>query len=382
MEIKNNVFYIGANDEKIDLFESQYKVPNGMSYNSYLIKDEKNVVLDTIDKSVSNIWLKKLEKVIDGEEVDYLIVSHLEPDHAFNIGVLAKKYPNMKIVGNAMTFNILPKYFENIDIEKRKVLVKEGDTLQIGAHSLKFFMAPMVHWPEVMFTYEETEKILFTADAFGKFGANKEGDKWLDEARRFYIGIVGKYGPQVQTILKKVQDLNIKMICPLHGFILKDNLRFYIEKYSKWSSYEPEEEGILIVCSSIHGNTLEAGKYLETYLKNQKKNVHFIDITREDFSQAVAKAFQYSKLIVMSSSYNSGVFPPMENFLNNLKSRNYQKRKVAIVENGSWAPSAGKVMKSILQEMKDIDIIEPIITIESTMKEKTKKELEILANNL
>ena len=382
MEIKNNVFYIGANDEKIDLFESQYNVPNGMSYNSYLIKDEKNVVLDTIDKSVSNIWLKKLEKVLDGEEVDYLIVSHLEPDHAFNIGILAKKYPNMKIVGNAMTFNILPKFFENIDIEKRKVLVKEGDTLPIGTHSLKFFMAPMVHWPEVMFTYEETEKILFTADAFGKFGANKEGDKWLDEARRFYIGIVGKYGPQVQTILKKVQDLNIKMICPLHGFILKDNLRFYIEKYSKWSSYEPEEEGILIVCSSIHGNTLEAGKYLETYLKNQKKNVHFIDITREDFSQAVAKAFQYSKLIVMSSSYNSGVFPPMENFLNNLKSRNYQKRKVAIVENGSWAPSAGKVMKSILQEMKDIDIIEPIITIESTMKEKTKKELEILAKNL
>lgn len=381
MEIKNNVFYIGANDEKIDLFESQYKVPNGMSYNSYLIKDEKNVVLDTIDKSVSNIWLKKLEKVLDGEEVDYLIVSHLEPDHAFNIGILAKKYPNMKIVGNAMTFNILPKFFENIDIEKRKVLVKEGDTLQIGTHSLKFFMAPMVHWPEVMFTYEETEKILFTADAFGKFGANKEGDKWLDEARRFYIGIVGKYGPQVQTILKKVQDLNIKMICPLHGFILKDNLRFYIEKYSKWSSYEPEEDGILIACSSIHGNTLEAGKYLETCLKNQKKNVHFIDLTREDFSQAVARAFQYSKLIVMSSSYNSSVFPPMENFLNNLKSRNYQKRKVAIVENGSWAPSAGKTMKSMLQEMKDIDITEPIITIESTLKDNTKKELEILAEN-
>lgn len=382
MELKENVYYIGANDEQLDLFESQYKVPNGMSYNSYLIKDEKNVVFDTVDKSVSNTWLKKLEKVLDGEDVDYLIVSHLEPDHAYNIGLLAEKYPNMKIVGNAMTFNILPKFFENIDIEKRKVLVKEGDILQIGTHSLKFFMAPMVHWPEVMFTYEETEKILFSADAFGKFGAIKDGDKWLDEARRFYIGIVGKYGPQVQAILKKVLGLNIRMICPLHGFVLKDNLRFYIEKYSKWSSYEPEEEGVLIACSSIHGNTLEAGKYLEMCLKKREKNVQLIDLTREEFSQAIAKAFQYSKLIVMSSSYNAGVFPPMENFLNNLKSRNYQKRKVAIVENGSWAPSAGKTMKNLLQEMKDIDIIEPIITIESTMKDNTKVELEQLAKTI
>ena len=382
MELKENIYYIGANDEQLDLFESQYKVPNGMSYNSYLIKDEKNVVFDTVDKSVSNTWLKKLEKALDGEEVDYLIVSHLEPDHAYNIGLLAEKYPNMKIVGNAMTFNILPKFFQNIDIEKRKVLVKEGDILQIGTHSLKFFMAPMVHWPEVMFTYEETEKILFSADAFGKFGAIKDGDKWLDEARRFYIGIVGKYGPQVQAILKKVLGLNIRMICPLHGFVLKDNLRFYIEKYSKWSSYEPEEEGVLIACSSIHGNTLEAGKYLEMCLKKREKNVQLIDLTREEFSQAVAKAFQYSKLIVMSSSYNAGVFPPMENFLNNLKSRNYQKRKVAIVENGSWAPSAGKTMKNLLQEMKDIDIIEPIITIESTMKDNTKVELEQLAKTI
>ena len=382
MEIKDDIYYIGANDEKLDLFESQYKVPNGMSYNSYLIKDEKNVVFDTIDKSVSEIWLKKLEKALNGEKVDFLIISHLEPDHAYNIGVLAKKYPNMKLVGNAMTFNILPKFFEDIDLENRKIVVKEGDTLEIGKHKLKFFMAPMVHWPEVMFTYEETDKILFSADAFGKFGAIKEDDKWLDEARRFYIGIVGKYGPQVQAILKKVQDLNIKIICPLHGFVLKNELRFYIEKYAKWSSYEPEEDGTLIVCSSIHGNTLKAGKYLEQCFKNQKKNVLFMDITREDMSEAIARAFQYSKLIVMSSSYNTGVFPPMENFLNGLKSRNYQNRKVSIIENGSWAPSAGKTMKSILQEMKNIDIIEPIITIESTMKDKTKKELEELANNM
>ncbi len=381
MKIKDNFYYIGVNDENLDLFESQYKVPNGMSYNSYLIKDEKNVVFDTVDKSVSEIWLKKLEKALNGEGVDYLIISHLEPDHSYNIGILAKKYPDMKIIGNAMTFKILPKFFEDIETERR-VEVKEGDILNIGKHSLKFYMAPMVHWPEVMFTYEETEKILFSADAFGKFGAVKAEDKWLEEARRFYIGIVGKYGAQVQSILKKVQDLNIKMICPLHGFILKDNLRFYLEKYSKWSSYEPEEEGVLIACSSIHGNTLEAGKFLEQCLKSQKKNVHFVDLTREDFSFAVAKAFQYDKLIVMSSSYNAGVFPPMENFLNNLKARNYQKRKVAIVENGSWAPSAGKTMKSILQEMKDIDIVEPIITIESTVKDKTKTELEELAKSI
>ncbi len=381
MKIKDNFYYIGVNDENLDLFESQYKVPNGMSYNSYLIKDKKNVVFDTVDKSVSEIWLKKLEKALNGEGVDYLIISHLEPDHSYNIGILAKKYPDMKIIGNAMTFKILPKFFEDIETERR-VEVKEGDILNIGKHSLKFYMAPMVHWPEVMFTYEETEKILFSADAFGKFGAVKAEDKWLEEARRFYIGIVGKYGAQVQSILKKVQDLNIKMICPLHGFILKDNLRFYLEKYSKWSSYEPEEEGVLIACSSIHGNTLEAGKLLEQCLKSQKKNVHFVDLTREDFSFAVAKAFQYDKLIVMSSSYNAGVFPPMENFLNNLKARNYQKRKVAIVENGSWAPSAGKTMKNILQEMKDIDIVEPIITIESTVKDKTRTELEELAKSL
>ena len=382
MEIKNNIYYISVNDEKLDLFESQYKVPNGMSYNSYLIKDEKNVLLDTIDKKVTNIWLKKIEKILDGENIDYLVVSHLEPDHAYNIEVLVKKYPDMKIVGNAMTFNMLPNYFPDINLEERKVLIKEGDTLETGKHTLKFFMAPMVHWPEVMFTYEESDKILFSADAFGKFGANREDDKWLNEARRFYIGIVGKYGPQVQAALKKIQDLNIKMICPLHGFILKDNLRFYIDKYIKWSSYEPEEEGILIVCSSIHGNTLEAGKFLENCIKKQKKNVHLMDITRCDMSAAVAKAFQYSKLIVMSSSYNAGVFPPMEYFLNALKDRNYQKRKVVIIENGSWAPSAGKTMINILKEMKDLDIIEPIFTIKSTMNDVNKKEFEELAKNI
>ena len=382
IEISKDIKYIGADDKTLDLFESQYIVPNGISYNSYLIKDEKNVVIDTIDKRKTDEWIENLERELDGEDVDYLIVSHLEPDHAYNIEILSRKYPNMKIIGNNKTFALLPQFFNIEDLENRKIEVKEGDTISFGKHIMQFIMAPMVHWPEVMMEYEQTEKILFTADAFGKFGTLDCDEDWACEARRYYFNIVGKYGMQVQSLLKKVSNLKINTICPLHGPILKENLEYYINKYDIWSSYKPEDEGIFIACSSIHGNTLEAGRYLETALKNQKKNVFFIDLTRDDFSQAVAKAFQYSKLIVMSSSYNAGVFPPMENFLNNLKSRNYQKRKVAIVENGSWAPSAGKTMKSIMQEMKDIDIIEPIITIESTMKEKNKKELEELSKNI
>jgi len=378
MQVCEDIYYLGANDYNLDLFESQFKVPNGMSYNSYLIKDEKNVVLDTIDKKVTDIWIQKLEDALGGEEVDYLVISHLEPDHAYNIGILVERYPNMKIVGNAMTFNMLPRFFQNIDIESKKVIVKEGDTLNFGKHTLKFFMAPMVHWPEVMMSYDEFSKTLFSADAFGKFGVIEENDTWVDEARRFYIGIVAKYGPQVQAILNKVQNLEIRRICSLHGPVLKENLSYYIEKYNKWSKYESEEDGILIVCSSIHGNTYIAAKYLEELFKAERKNVRLIDITREDMSEAISLSFKYSKLIVMSSSYNTGLFPPMEHFLNSLKSRNYQKRKVAIIENGSWAPSAGKAMKSILQEMKDIDIMEKIILIPSTMKEQTKQEFKEL----
>ena len=378
MQICEDIYYLGANDYDLDLFESQFKVPKGMSYNSYLIKDEKNIVLDTIDKKVTDIWIQKLEDALDGEEVDYLVISHLEPDHAYNIGILVEKYPNMKIIGNAMTFNMLPRFFEDIDIESKKVIVKEGDALNFGKHTLKFFMAPMVHWPEVMMTYDEFSKTLFTADAFGKFGVIEENDTWVDEARRFYIGIVAKYGPQVQAILNKVQNLEIGRICPLHGPVLKENLGFYIEKYNKWSKYEPEEDGILIVCSSIHGNTLNVAKYLEEQLKEEGQNVKLMDITREDMSEAISLSFKYSKLIVMSSSYNAGLFPPMEHFLNGLKSRNYQKRKVAIIENGSWAPSAGKAMKNILEEMKDIDIMEKIILIPSTMKEQTRQEIKEL----
>lgn len=382
IEITNQIKYIGADDKKIKLFEGQYDLPNGMSYNSYLIKDEKNVAMDTIDKNVSEKWINNLEKELNGEKVDYLVISHLEPDHAYNIGILAKKYPEMKIVGNAITFNILPKFFEIENLNERKVVVKEGDTLNTGKHTLQFFMAPMVHWPEVMVTYEQTEKILFSADAFGKFGTLDTDEDWTCEARRYYFGIVGKYGAQVQALLKKASTLDIKMICPLHGPILKENLEYYINKYDIWSKYEPEEEGILIACSSIYGNTLEASKKLAKMLEEKgNKKVVLTDLTREDIAEAVEDAFRYSNLIVASSSYNAGLFPPMEHFLKHLKERNYQKRKVAIIENGSWAPSAGKIMKNILQEMKDIDIIEPTITIQSTLKEADMPALKELVKH-
>lgn len=380
--ITDSIFYIGADDKDIRLFESQYEVPNGMAYNSYLIKDEKNVVFDTIDRRVTNTWLENLEKALDGEKVDYLVVSHLEPDHAYNIGLLADKYPAMKIIGNAMTFKMLPNFFD-LDLTDRKVVVKEGDTLNIGKHTLQFFMAPMVHWPEVMVTYEQTEKILFTADGFGKFGTLDTEEDWDCEARRYYFGIVGKYGAQVQALLKKASTLDIRMICPLHGPILKENLEHYIEKYDIWSSYKTEDDGVFIACASIYGNTLEAAQKLKEILEEKgAKKVVLTDLVKEDMAEAVEDAFRYDKVILAASSYNAGVFVPMEQFLNKLKERNYQNRKVGIIENGSWAPSAGKSMKNILQEMKDITIIEPTVTIQSTMKQETITQMEKLAENM
>ena len=381
MQVTQNIYNIGANNEEIRLFEGQYIVPNGMSYNSYLIKDEKNVILDTVDKCVTDKWLKNLENTLNGENIDYLIISHMEPDHSYNIGRLLEKFPEMKIVGNTLTFNMLSRFFD-VDIENRKILVKEGDTLNTGKHTLKFVMAPMVHWPEVMFTYEQTEKLLFSADAFGKFGTIKENEDWLEEARRYYVGIVGKFGPQVQAVLKKLGNFEIQQILPLHGPILKENLSYYIEKYNIWSSYNLEEEGILIACSSIHGNTLDAAKYLQNLIKENNKKVELVDLTKIDFAQAISLAFKYSKLIVASSSYNAGLFPPMEQFLNNLKERNYSKRKVAIIENGTWAPSSGKVMKETLSQMKEIELVEKVITIKSTMNDETKQALKELAENM
>ena len=381
IKVTDSVKYIGANDKTIDLFESQYVVPNGISYNSYLIKDEKNVVMDTIDRRKTDQWIRNLEEELQGENVDYLVVSHMEPDHAFNIGLLAEKYPRMKIVGNDKTFTFINQFFDIENLEERKVVVKEADTLNIGKHTLQFFMAPMVHWPEVMVTYEQTEKILFSADGFGKFGALDVDEDWLCEARRYYFNIVGKYGAPVQSLLKKAAGLDIKMICPLHGPILKENLGYYIEKYNIWSSYIPEEDGIFIAYASIYGNTRQAVEYIAKVLEEKgAKKVVLIDLTRDDMSKAIENAFRYDKIIFAASSYNAGIFPPMQELLHALQGKNYQNRKVGIIENGSWAPSAGKCMKNILEQMKDLKICEPLVTIKSKINDTSKKELEDLAN--
>lgn len=382
-KVTDSIKYIGVDDKTIDLFESQYVVPNGISYNSYLIKDEKNVVMDTIDKRATEEWLKNLEQALEGKKVDYLVVSHMEPDHAYNIELLSKKYPEMKIVGNDKTFTYMKQFFDIVNLEERQVIVKEGDILQVGNHTLQFYMAPMVHWPEVMVTYEQSEKILFSADGFGKFGALDTQEDWTCEARRYYFNIVGKYGAQVQALLKKVSTLDIKMICPLHGPILKENLGYYIDKYNIWSSYEPEDEGVFIAYASIYGNTKEAAKYMAKVLQEKgAKKVSLADLTRDDMAEAIEDAFRYDKVIFAASSYNAGLFPPMEELLRALQGKNYQNRKVGIIENGTWAPSAGKCMKNIISEMKNITICEPQVTIKSKMNEESKRKIEELANDI
>ena len=383
IEISKNIKYIGADDKTIDLFESQFDVPNGMSYNSYLIKDDKNVVMDTIDRRKTEEWVENLERELNGEKVDYLVVSHMEPDHAYNIGLLAEKFPEMKIIGNDKTFTMMKQFFDIPNLDERKLVVKEGDKLNIGKHTLNFFMAPMVHWPEVMVTYEESEKILFSADGFGKFGALDADEDWACEARRYYFNICGKYGAQVQALLKKAAGLDIKMICPLHGPILKDNLEYYIGKYDVWSKYEPEDEGIFIAYASIHGNTENAAKELKEMLERKgAKKVSIADLSREDMHEAVEDAFRYDKLVLMASSYNMGVFPPMEQFLNHLIGKNFQNRKVAIVENGTWAPSSGRCMKEAIEKMKDITIIGQTVTIKSKLNNESRAALENLADSI
>lgn len=382
MKISNSVVYIGVNDKTIDLFESQYKVPNGVSYNSYVILDEKVAVMDTVDKRVTEQWLENLSQALNDRSVDYLVVSHLEPDHASNIQKLAELYPNMKIVGNAKIFSMLPQFF-TMDFSDRSVVVKEGDTLSLGSHTLQFFMAPMVHWPEVMVEYEQSEKILFSADGFGKFGALDVEEDWTDEARRYFINIVGKYGTQVQNLLKKAATLDIQTICPLHGPVLKENLGYYIDKYLTWSSYEPEEEGVVIAYASIHGNTAKAAEKMAEILKEKgAKAVRSFDLARDDMAEAVSEAFRYDKLILMSPTYDGALFPCMEDFLYHLKVKTYKKRTVGIVENGSWAPMSGKLMKAYLETLKDIQICEPVVSIKSVMKEADEKNLETLAEAL
>ena len=380
--VTDDILNIGASDNAINLFEGQYKLKNGMSYNSYLIKDDKNVVIDTIDEAVTDVWLKNLEEGLNGEKIDYLIVSHMEPDHAYNIGVLAEKYPDMKIVGNQFTFNILSNFFDIDNIEGRKILVKEGDFLDTGKHKLQFFMAPMVHWPEVMVTYDITDKILFSADAFGKFGSLDVDEEWDDEARRYYIGIVGKFGMQVQALLAKASTLDIQTICPLHGPILKENLAYYIDKYATWGGYKPEVEGVYIPCASIYGNSLKAAYKMKEILEEKGVEVKVDDLDRCDWAEAVANSFKYSHVIFVASSYNAGLFPPMLHLLEYLRDRNYQERKVGIIENGSWAPSSGRTMKNILGEMKNIEIVEPMVTIKSRMKDNNVEEMKKLADEL
>ena len=380
--VTDDILNIGASDNAINLFEGQYKLKNGMSYNSYLIKDDKNVVIDTIDEAVTDVWLKNLEEGLNGEKIDYLIVSHMEPDHAYNIGVLAEKYPDMKIVGNQFTFNILSNFFDIDNIEGRKILVKEGDFLDTGKHKLQFFMAPMVHWPEVMVTYDITDKIVLSADAFGKFGSLDVDEEWDDEARRYYIGIVGKFGMQVQALLDKASTLDIQTICPLHGPILKENLAYYIDKYATWGGYKPEVEGVYIPCASIYGNSLKAAYKMKEILEEKGVEVKVDDLDRCDWAEAVANSFKYSHVIFVASSYNAGLFPPMLHLLEHLRDRNYQERKVGIIENGSWAPSSGRVMKNILGEMKNVEIVEPMVTIKSRMKDNNVEEMKKLADEL
>ena len=382
VKVTDSVLYVGCDDLDIDLFESQYHVPNGVSYNSYVILDEKIAIMDTVDPRRTEEWMEKVEKALGGRLPDYLVVQHMEPDHAGSIQKICTKYPQMQIVSNAKVFGMMPQFFD-FDLTGRTITVKEGDTLSLGSHTLTFVMAPMVHWPEVMVTYEASEKILFSADGFGKFGALSVEEDWTDEARRYFINIVGKYGTQVQNLLKKAATLDIAMICPLHGPVLKEELGYYIGKYLTWSSYEPEEDGIVIACASIHGNTKRAMlKFAEILKEKGAENVKFFDLSRDDMAEAIAEAYQYSKLVVACPTYDGVLFPCMEDFLYHLKIKNFQNRKAAIVENGSWAPMSGKLMKAYLEGMKNITLVEPTVTIKSTISEKNLEELNALADAL
>ena len=382
-DISEKIKYIGADDPDIDLFESQYVVPDGMCYNSYVILDDKIAVMDTIDRRKTDEWFDNLDKVLNGRTPDYLIISHMEPDHAYNIQKAAEKYPEMKLVGNDKTFKMFPQFF-TLDIKDRAVTVKEGETITLGTHSLTFYMAPMVHWPEVMVTYEANEKILFSADGFGKFGViDAEPDDWACEARRYYFNIVGKYGAQVQALLKKAAKLDIQTICPLHGPILTENLGYYIGLYDTWSNYEPEDDGIFIAHASVHGNTKEAAEKLYEILKSKTdKPVVITDLTRSDLHEAIEDAFRYSKMIMLAPTYDGGIFPVANDFLYHLKIKTYRNRKVAIVENGSWAPMAGKVMREYFEGMKDVEISPVTVTIRSAVSEETVKQLEELADSM
>ena len=380
--ISDSIKYIGVDDTTLDLFESQYIVPNGVSYNSYLILDEKIAVMDTVDARKTKEWFDNLDKELKERVPDYLIVSHLEPDHSANIQLFTEKYKEAKLVLSAKAKVMLPQFFNIEGLDERCIVVKEGEELDLGNHHLKFIMAPMVHWPEVMVEYETTEKILFSADGFGKFGALSHEEDWACEARRYYFNIVGKYGAPVQALLKKASTLDIKMICPLHGPILKDNLGYYIDKYQIWSSYQSEDEGVLVASASIHGNTKEVALKVVDLLKEKGVKVAFTDLTRDDMAEAVEDAFRYSKMILAGATYDGGVFSPMEDFLHRLQHKGYQNKTVGLIENGSWAPLANKVMKDMLTPMKNITICENTVTIKSTYKDENQEAINQLVEEI
>ena len=379
--ITKDIRYIGVDDKDLDLFEGQYIIPNGIAYNSYLILDDKIAVMDTVDQRKQEEFMANLERELGGRTPDYLVVSHVEPDHASSIKAVVEKYPGIQLVGNAKTFPMLSLYFD-LDFS-HAITVKEGDTLDLGHHKLTFLMAPMVHWPEVMVTYDSLDKVLFSADGFGKFGALDADEDWDCEARRYYFNIVGKFGAQVQALLKKAAALDIQVICPLHGPILKESIGHVLEKYQIWSSYGVESEGVFIAYSSLHGNTAQAAELLASMLKEKGcPKVAVTDLAREDMAEALEDAFRYGKVVLAASSYNGGVAPFMEDFLHHLKAKNYQKRTVGLVENGSWGPTAARTMKAVLETMKDISLVDPAVTIKGAVKESDKAALAKLAEEL
>lgn len=382
MEISNDIAYIGVNDREIDLFEGQYVVPNGMAYNSYVILDEKIAVFDTVDKNFGNQWLKNLDEALGGKTPDYLIVQHMEPDHSANIVLFAEKYPDAKIVANDKAFVMMSQFFD-FDLGDRKMSVKNGESLSLGKHELTFVFAPMVHWPEVMMTYDSTDKVLFSADAFGKFGALDTDEDWACEARRYYFGIVGKYGAQVQAVLKKAAALDIKTICPLHGPVLSENLGYYLDLYNTWSSYGVESDGVVIAYTSVYGNTKAAAELLAQKLKEKGcPKVAVNDLARCDMAEAVEDAFRYGKIVLATTTYNADVFPFMREFINELTERNFQNRFVGIIENGSWAPMAAKVIKKMLENSKNITFADTVVTVKSAMKQNTADDIERLADEI
>ena len=383
MKVTDEIIYVGVNDHDIDLFEGQYIVPNGMAYNSYVIRDEKIAVMDTVDEAFGEEWLENVKNALDGAKPEYLIIQHMEPDHSANIEKFMEVYPDTKIVGNAKTFTMISNFFRNLDLEGKKVVVKNQEKLELGKHILTFVFAPMVHWPEVMVTYDSTDKVLFSADGFGKFGALDVEENWDDEARRYFIGIVGKYGAQVQKLLKAAATLDIQTICPLHGPILTENLGHYLEKYDIWSSYKVESEGVMIAYTSVYGHTKKAAELLAQKLEEKGcPKVTVFDLARDDMAEAVEDAFRYGKLVLATITYNADIFPFMKTYIDHLTERNYQNRTIGLIENGSWAPNAAKVMKAEFEKSKNITWLDTTVKIMSSLSEENIKELDQMAEEL